>query len=74
MNFGLTELFKGLFQVVQRCFDHCIDDFTSKSLTSREDACISRCAEKMNNSMTRLAMRYQEANELAVKTGSFSGV
>lgn len=61
-------------KVVDRCFNHCIDDFTSKSLTSREESCVAKCAEKMNSSMARIALRFQEANEVAAKTGSMSGI
>ncbi|KAI9341270.1 hypothetical protein DFJ73DRAFT_843927 [Zopfochytrium polystomum] len=32
--------------MVDTCFRQCVDDFTSKLLTGKEERCLSRCAEK----------------------------
>ena len=46
--------------MTQQCFEACVDDFTSKSLGSREESCINRCFEKMNNAESRAGSRFQE--------------
>ncbi|KAI9742240.1 MAG: protein transporter tim9 [Claussenomyces sp. TS43310] len=53
--------FMGMFSgLVDRCFDHCIDDFTTKSLISREQGCISRCVQKFMAGSERIGQRFQE--------------
>jgi len=59
-------------KMIQNCFDNCINDFSSKSLGSREEGCAAKCFEKMNLGQQRVAMRFQESNELFEKTGSFT--
>jgi mitochondrial import inner membrane translocase subunit TIM9 len=46
--------------LVDRCFDHCIDDFTTKSLISREQGCVSRCVQKFMASSERIGQRFAE--------------
>ncbi|CRK18510.1 hypothetical protein BN1708_000981 [Verticillium longisporum] len=48
--------------VVDHCFNACIDDFTSKTLSSRENGCITRCVQKQMFSRQRLSERFQEHN------------
>ncbi|KAK9474893.1 Mitochondrial import inner membrane translocase [Dipodascopsis tothii] len=48
--------------LVQRCFGDCVNDFTSKALTGKEEQCISRCAEKFLKHSERVGQRFQEAN------------
>ncbi len=50
-------LYSGL---VQRCFTDCVNDFTSKTLTSKEDSCIAKCAEKFLKHSERVGQRFQE--------------
>jgi len=47
--------------ITQTCFDQCVNDFTSKTLGSREETCMSRCFEKMNAAEQRGGSRFQEA-------------
>ncbi|RDA90483.1 hypothetical protein CP533_3025 [Ophiocordyceps camponoti-saundersi (nom. inval.)] len=55
--------FMGVFGgVVEHCFVSCVDDFTSKSLSSRENGCISRCVSKWMATQQRLGERFQEHN------------
>ncbi|KAL2403334.1 hypothetical protein ABEF95_000547 [Exophiala dermatitidis] len=51
--------FSGL---VQQCFDDCVNDFTSKATTPREQGCVSRCFEKHMKATERLGERFQEYN------------
>ncbi|OUT21550.1 hypothetical protein CAS74_003671 [Pichia kudriavzevii] len=40
--------------LVDRCFNDCVQDFTSESLTSRESSCLTKCAEKFLKHSERL--------------------
>lgn len=44
----------------QRCFDDCVSTFQSKSLTSKEEGCVHRCASKYFGANARMAMRFGE--------------
>jgi mitochondrial import inner membrane translocase subunit TIM9 len=48
---------------VDRCFNDCVQDFTSDSLTSRENTCLTRCAEKFLKHSERVGTRFQEQNQ-----------
>lgn len=49
-------------RLVQKCFDDCVNDFTTKSLHSREEGCVARCVDKNLSTSERLAQRFQEQN------------
>lgn len=53
--------------LVQRCFNDCVNDFTTKNLTSREDGCVLKCTEKFLKHSERVGARFQEQNELLMK-------
>jgi import inner membrane translocase subunit TIM9 len=55
-----TGAFNGL---VEHCFVSCVDDFSSKALSSRESGCINRCVLKWMASQQRVSDRFQEHNE-----------
>ncbi|KAK9479499.1 Tim10/DDP family zinc finger-domain-containing protein [Lipomyces japonicus] len=46
--------------LVGRCFDHCINDFTSKSLSGKEEGCIKKCSEKFMKFSQRMDQRFNE--------------
>lgn len=46
--------------LVERCFTDCVNDFTSKSLTSKETSCLAKCAEKFMKHSERVGQRFQE--------------
>ncbi|KAI3398491.1 hypothetical protein diail_9173 [Diaporthe ilicicola] len=55
--------FVGLFgSLVDNCFMSCVDDFTSKAVSSRENGCVARCVQKTMATQARLAERFQEHN------------
>ncbi|ORY63555.1 mitochondrial intermembrane space translocase subunit [Pseudomassariella vexata] len=55
--------FMGLFSnLVDHCFVSCVDDFTSKSLSTRETGCIQRCVQKQMAQSQRLSERFAEHN------------
>jgi hypothetical protein len=44
-------------RLVDKCFNDCIDDFTSKSVSAREEGCIMRCWDKNMKSQERIQQR-----------------
>lgn len=60
-----TRLYTGL---VERCFGSCVDDFTSKVLTNREDECIQKCTNKFLKHSERVGARFQEENQKMVSS------
>lgn len=55
--------FMGAFGgLVEHCFTSCVDDFTSKALSSRENGCINRCVMKWMATQQRVSDRFQEHN------------
>ena len=59
--------------LVQRCFDDCVNDFTTKSLQSREEGCVLRCIDKYMKSTERLGIRFQEQNAEMMQGGGVPG-
>lgn len=59
--------------MVQKCFDDCINDFTSKSLTGREERCTLQCVDKLLKGQERLGQRFQELNASMMQTGAMPG-
>ena len=60
---GAAQMYSNL---VQRCFDDCVQSFESKSLTSREEGCVLRCVDKQMKVTSRLSDRFQEHNAAAM--------
>jgi import inner membrane translocase subunit TIM9 len=54
-------LYTGL---VDRCFHNCIQDFTTKTLSTKEENCLDKCSDKFLKHSERVGMRFQEQNEL----------
>ena len=60
-------------RLVQRCFDDCVNDFTTKSLISREEGCVMRCVDKYLKASERLGQRFQEQNAAMMQSGALPG-
>lgn len=60
-------------KLVQRCFDDCVNDFTTKSLISREEGCVMRCVDKWLKGSERLGQRFQEQNAAMMQGGGLPG-
>ncbi|KAL0637971.1 protein transporter tim9 [Maublancomyces gigas] len=60
-------------KLVQRCFDDCINDFTSKAVSTKEDTCISRCVDKFIKASERTGQRFAEHNQ-AMAQGGGAGI
>lgn len=48
--------------LVDHCFMSCIDDFSSKAVSTRETGCVTRCVQKNMAMAQRLGERFQEHN------------
>ncbi|KAJ1983619.1 protein transporter tim9 [Dimargaris verticillata] len=59
--------------LVQRCFDSCVDDFTSKALSTKEDGCLMRCTEKFMKHSERVGQRFAELNTALMEEQSAQG-
>jgi import inner membrane translocase subunit TIM9 len=59
--------------LVQNCFDSCVNSFESKSLTSREEGCVMRCVDKHMKGSQRLGDRFQEQNAAMAQQGGLPG-
>ncbi|KAJ5921620.1 hypothetical protein N7454_009094 [Penicillium verhagenii] len=65
----LKEFMTMYSKMVQRCFDDCVNDFTTKSLINREEQCVMRCVDKHLKSSARLQERFQEQNAAMMQSG-----
>ena len=50
--------------LVDRCFSDCINDFTSKTMSTKEESCIDKCTKKFLNHSERVGRRFGEQNQL----------
>ncbi|KAI8048112.1 mitochondrial import inner membrane translocase subunit TIM9 [Syncephalis plumigaleata] len=48
--------------LVERCFIDCVDDFTSKAVSSKENTCIERCITKFLRHSERVGQQFAEEN------------
>ncbi|CDO55595.1 similar to Saccharomyces cerevisiae YEL020W-A TIM9 Essential protein of the mitochondrial intermembrane space [Geotrichum candidum] len=53
--------------LVQKCFSDCVDNFTSKVLTSREESCIIKCSQKFLKHSEHVGKRFQEQNAALIQ-------
>ncbi|KAN0060365.1 protein transporter tim9 [Thecaphora frezii] len=52
-------LYTGL---VERCFESCCNDFTSKALSTKEETCVTNCTLKFLKHSERVGARFTEEN------------
>ncbi|KAK0530680.1 protein transporter tim9 [Tilletia horrida] len=60
-------LYTGL---VERCFDACCNDFTSKALSTKEETCVHNCTSKWLKHSERVGARFQEENAKTMAAGA----
>jgi len=60
-------------KLVQKCFDDCVNDFTTKTLHQREEGCVMRCVDKHLKGSERLGQRFQEQNAAMMQSGQIPG-
>jgi len=56
--------------LVERCFNSCCNDFTSKALSSKEEQCVNHCTDKFLKHSERVGARFAEHNAEAMNTMS----
>lgn len=54
--------------LVSRCFEDCVNDFTSANLTTKENNCINKCSEKFLKHSERVGQRFQEQKYVLPET------
>lgn len=59
-------LYSGL---VERCFNTCVNDFTSKALTGNETTCVQNCTDKFLKHSERVGARFAEHNAEQMQQG-----
>ncbi|CAB4379331.1 hypothetical protein RhiirA5_354245 [Rhizophagus irregularis] len=59
----MRDFMKFYSNLVDRCFNDCINDFTSKTLTTKEETCIQRCTDKFLKHNERVGQRFAEYNQ-----------
>ncbi|PYH86379.1 mitochondrial import inner membrane translocase subunit tim9 [Aspergillus uvarum CBS 121591] len=69
----LKEFMTMYSKLVQKCFDDCVNDFTTKSLINREESCVMRCVDKYMKGSARLNERFQEQNAAMMQQGQLPG-
>ncbi|GAA97837.1 uncharacterized protein L969DRAFT_96179 [Mixia osmundae IAM 14324] len=58
----MHDFFKLYSGLVERCFNTCCNDFTTKAVTSKEDECIKNCSDKFLAHSNRVGLRFAEHN------------
>ncbi|XP_066932217.1 mitochondrial import inner membrane translocase subunit Tim9-like [Clytia hemisphaerica] len=48
----------------ETCFSDCIQDFTTRTISSNENTCAMNCTEKFLKMAQRIGIRFQELQEL----------
>ncbi|KAJ2821601.1 protein transporter tim9 [Coemansia erecta] len=56
----LRDFMRMYTNLVARCFDDCVDDFTSNTLGERELSCAKRCTLKNMKFNERIGQRFAE--------------
>ena len=59
--------------LVQKCFEDCINDFSTKSVQSKEEGCVMRCIDKRLKGSERLGQRFAEQNQAMAQGGLGAG-
>ena len=72
-GFGADCAMQMYSNLVQNCFEHCVNSFESKSLSSREESCVMRCVDKHMKGSQRLGDRFQEQNAAMAQQGGLPG-
>ncbi|KIK07948.1 hypothetical protein K443DRAFT_672830 [Laccaria amethystina LaAM-08-1] len=58
----MQDFLKMYSNIVEKCFNTCCNDFTTKALTSKEEACVTHCTEKFIKHSERVGARFSEMN------------
>ncbi|KAJ1948258.1 protein transporter tim9 [Linderina pennispora] len=58
----LKDFMRMYSNLVSRCFDDCVVDFTSNKLSDKELTCVNRCTLKNMKLNERIGQRFAEEN------------
>ncbi|KAJ8904535.1 hypothetical protein NDN08_001053 [Rhodosorus marinus] len=61
-------------ELVHRCFGDCVDGFRSKKLDGKEEACVTKCADKFIKTAARAGMRFAEEQQAMLQDAQNAGV
>ncbi|KAF8158354.1 Tim10/DDP family zinc finger protein [Crassisporium funariophilum] len=64
----MQDFLKMYSNLVEKCFNTCCNDFTSKALSTKEESCIMNCTEKFIKHSERVGARFAEQNAEAMNT------
>ncbi|KAI0917015.1 protein transporter tim9, variant 2 [Taiwanofungus camphoratus] len=64
----LQDFLRMYSNLVERCFNACCNDFTSKALSSKEDQCVMNCTDKFLKHSERVGARFAEHNAEAMNS------
>eukprot|EP00741_Cyanophora_paradoxa_P013834 tig00020710_g13354.t1 len=56
----ISDSLKMYNRLVERCFNDCVNDFSSNGLSRKENPCITRCVEKYLKSTQRTGAKFSE--------------
>ena len=65
----MQDFLKMYANLVEKCFNSCVNDFTSKAVSTKEDQCIMHCTEKFIKHSERVGARFAEQNAEAMVAG-----
>ncbi|KAH6911381.1 chaperone [Coprinopsis sp. MPI-PUGE-AT-0042] len=65
----MQDFLKMYANIVEKCFTTCCNDFTSKTLSNKEEQCVMNCTEKWLKHSERVGARFAEANAEAMGSG-----
>ncbi|KAF8073829.1 Tim10/DDP family zinc finger protein [Lyophyllum atratum] len=68
----MQDFLKMYSNLVEKCFNSCCNDFTSKALSSKEEGCIQNCTEKFIKHSERVGARFAESNAEAMNAAQDS--
>lgn len=58
------EFSQSLVNWTERCFNQCVNDFSSKATSKKEEKCIKSCFLKQTDAAKRMGMRFAEENAI----------
>ncbi len=65
---SIRDFFKQYNIVTEQCYMSCIRDFTTRTISDREDKCVGNCLDKYLKMTQRLSTRFQEYQLLQAET------
>jgi import inner membrane translocase subunit TIM9 len=60
-------------ELVYLCFNNCVDSFRSSKLEAKEEACVTKCAQKFLKLAARAGQRFAEQQQQFLGGGSDGG-